>query len=81
MTIFHMVLVSSDDSREPVDGMHADLDTACRRAFQIAAEAGRPGWRTSGARPVRVSVYRDGAFELSIEIAQDRNPPSPHAAT
>ena len=72
MTRFHMVLVSSDQSREPVDGEHPDLDTACRRAFQIAAEAARPGWRTNGARPVRISVYRDDEFELSIEVAQDR---------
>jgi hypothetical protein len=81
MTTFHMVLVSSDQSREPVDGKHADLDTACRTAFQIAAEAARPGWRTSGARPIRVSVYRDDAFELSIEVAHDRGPSQDQAAT
>lgn len=72
MTTFHMVLVSSDQSREPVDGQHADLDSACRKAFQIADEAARPGWRTGPAKPLRVNVYRGDEFELSIEVAHDR---------
>ena len=72
MTTFHMVLVSSDQSREPVDGQHADLDSACRKAFQIADEAARPGWRTGTARPLRVNVNRGDEFELSIEVAHDR---------
>ena len=81
MTRFHMVLVSSDQSREAVDETHTDLDTACRKAFQIAAEAARPGWRTNGVRPVRISVYRDDEFELSIEIARDRGAWRTQAAT
>ena len=72
MPTFHMVLVSSDESREPVDGHHSDLDSACRKAFQIAGEAARPGWRTGSAKPLRVNVYRGDEFELSIEVAHDR---------
>lgn len=61
--------------------MLPDLDTACRKAFEIAAEAGRPGWRSAGTRPVRVSVYHDDEFELSIEIAQNRRLAAGQAAT
>ena len=75
MTLFHMVLVSSDKTCEPVDGKYDDLETACRKAFEIADEAARPGWRSSDSRPIRVNVYRGDAFELSIEVAHDRGQP------